>query len=170
MTTKIQPLRLPRSLLSKDRPNRWTPGFSTKTALDHLDELNVSLAERPDADPVMPQDITSISGEELGRLMAQFIAFGEFLNAQVALAEIAAEEDETSKDLLEAEIRLRKAGTVADKTAKVRTDAEYIEQQQRCLNSKAKAKLLRAMSRRYEKCASGLSREQTRRQPYTGRE
>lgn len=149
----------------------WVPGFMRRAAEEHAAALGFVLPERPASDPAMPTDITSIDNTELGYLHAAFVAYLEWLEPQLALVEVDADETEAYLEHVKAEIRLKKSGTIADKDAKTINDPVYLEQEQSFLVSKAKAKLLRARVKGYERCAAALSREMTRRQPdqrYTG--
>lgn len=147
----------------------WQPGFSKQAALDHLEEIGGSIPERPDTDPNMPDDVTMLPGEALGVLHAQFVAYTEWMETQVALAEIEAAEAASYQEHVEAEIRLRKAGTVKDKDSKTKNDLRYINAEQAAMMAEAKAKLLKARTKGYERCAAALSREMSRRVPSTER-
>lgn len=188
MTTVIRPFKLARKSLSADAravsksvlklaPRAasqeplvdpladWHPGFSSRAATDHLESLGTVMPARPPTDPQMPDDITSVASDYLGMLHAQFVSYTEYLEAQLALAEIDADEQESYLEHVEAEIRLRKAGTVKDKDSKTKNDLRYIAAEQTALTAKARAKLLKARTRGYERCAAALSREMTRRAP-----
>jgi hypothetical protein len=188
MSTTIRPVRLVRPTLSSDprvaaRVARirlapkaapegpledpladWRPGFSTRTATDHLEDIGCTMPGRPN-DPHMPQDVTVMASQHLGMIYAQYVAYTEWLESHVALAEIDADEQVSYLEHVEAEIRLRKAGTVKDKDSKTKNDLRYIAQEQVMLCAQAKAKLLKARYKGYERCANALSREMTRRVP-----
>lgn len=162
-------LRLaPKAVVEPEAPDAlatWEPGFSRQVALDHLESLGAAMPERPETDPDLPDDVTRLGSEQLGTLHAQFVAYVEWLEGETALAEIDADEAEAYLEHVDAEIRLRKAGTVNDKTAKTKNDLRYITTEQAMLTAKARAKLLKARVRGYERCGNALSREMTRRVP-----
>ena len=143
----------------------WEPGFSNAAAMEHLVGMGGSLPDRPEVDPTMPSDVTLLGSDELGTLHAQFVAFTEWLESRLALAEIDATEAEAYLEHVEAEIRLRKAGTVKDKDSKTKNDTRYVNEQRQQLIANAKKTLLRARVKGYERCAAALSREMTRRAP-----
>ena len=117
------------------------------------------------ATPDMPADVTALSSEDLGMLYARYVAYTEFLETRAALADITSEEDQAYLAHVDAEVRLRKSGTVADKAAKTLQDPRFVEHEMKALQSKAKARLLRARVKGYERCGAALSREMTRRNP-----
>jgi hypothetical protein len=142
----------------------WQEGFSRGAAEEFIQEY-CSMPSRPEIDPTMPSgSIVDMSNEDIGTLHAQFVSWVEFLEPQLALAEISAAEVEALKEHIQAEVRLRKAGTVADKNAKAINDQAFIEVEMKALTATAKAKLLKARLRGYDRCATALSREMTRRQ------
>lgn len=141
----------------------WEHGFSVDAATEHA-ERHARMPPRPGSDPDMPDDITRISGDQLGTLHAQFVAMADYLEGQVGLADIAAAEEEAYLEHVKAAIRLRKSGTVADKDAKTLNDETFIEAEMSTLRASARAKLLKARLRGYDKCAAALSREITRRE------
>lgn len=187
MGTAVRTFSLPRLTLSKDPRElsrrlraapkvapeepasdplaNWNPGFSRQAATDHLEALGVTMPTRPSYEPRLPDDVTQISGEELGMLHAQFVSFVEWLEAEMVLCELDADENESLLEHVDAEIRLRKAGTVADKAAKTKNDPRYVETELAALSTKAKYKLLKARVRGHERCAAALSREMSRRAP-----
>jgi len=140
----------------------WTHGFSANAAIEAVAEF-APMADQPVEAPSTPGRVTDLSNEDLGMLHAQFAAFAEYLEPQVALMEIQAAEDESFLAHITAEIRLVKSGTVADKNAKAINDPKYIEAEQRQLVSTAKAKLLKARFNGYVRITSALSREISRR-------
>jgi hypothetical protein len=159
----------PKTPFEEDNTTRpldaWDQGFAQRAAVDYFETENIRLPGQPSADPDMPSDVTELSSQELGTLYAQFVAYTEFLESKAALAEITSEEDAAYHLHIEAEVRLSKSGTVQDKAAKTLQDPKYIESEIRAISSKAKAKLLRARAKGYERCGNALSREMTRRTP-----
>jgi hypothetical protein len=115
--------------------------------------------------PVMPSDVTRITNDELGKLHGEFVLMCEWLDWIVAEADLRSASHESYLGHIKAEIRLKKSGTVADKDSKTLNDKKYIEEELKALTLNAKSKLLRARLRGYERCASALSREMTRRTP-----
>jgi hypothetical protein len=174
--TVANPFRLPRPHLNGITPKQigrlaasplaaWRTGFSREEALAHYRKLGGVLPKRPSTEPVMPNDVTLLSSEELGCLYAQFVAYSEWLSTETSLCRITADELEAYVAHVQAEIRLRKSGTVKDKDNKAQNSPEFIAVEQRLLVAKAKAELLRARFYGVEKCASALSREMSRRAP-----
>lgn len=143
----------------------WHPGFSREAAEAHLLGMGGSIPRRPGEDPGMPKDVTILTSSELGELFAAFTAQIEWLECQHALAEIDSAEYSAHSEHVEAEIHLRKSGTVSDKKSKTTNDPRFIEAEQRALVEKAKARLLKARVAGLERCAAALSREMTRRVP-----
>lgn len=170
MATAVRKLKLPKKrVLSRHEPpkslsDRWKGGFSVREAQDVLEEVGLGPVPCPDTAPVMPPDIAVISSEELGTLHGLFVAFYEYLEEKVALLETDAAEKESYLEHVRAEVRLGKAGTVADKDAKTLNDPRVIEAEQDYLVAAGKARLLKARLRGYDKCAAALSREMSRRQ------
>ena len=150
-----------------DPLENWHPGFSKEAALDHLHDLGASFPQRPHSDPEMPEDVTTLGSEELGTLYAQYVAYVQWLETELALCQIGADESDSHLEHIEAEIRLRKSGTVKDRDNKAKQDEKYIAHEQRALMDRAKAKLLAARVKGYERCANALSREMSRRAPGT---
>lgn len=141
----------------------WTPGFSSEAAVVIYDELGIRSPERPLVDPCLPASLPAMAHDDIGELYGQFVAFTGWIESEVALAETRADETESYFDHVTAEVRLRKAGTVADKDAKTRNDKRVMEAEQAALIAKAKAKLLKTRYKDYERCSAALSREMTRR-------
>lgn len=176
MATTIRRFKMPQTLLTprqvskkrleeqKPRPlDSWHPGFCKGAAEETLELLELPPVTRPGEDPEMPPDVVRLSNETLGTLHAQFVGFYAYLDEQRALAEVEADEEEAYFGHVAAEIHLKKSGTVPDKKAKVLADKSYIEAEQRVLVAKARAKILKARVNGYDRCASALSREMTRR-------
>lgn len=173
--TLLTPRQFARKLTSLPKPEPeiemvdplagWMDHFTTDAAEAALLTIGGKMPIRPATDPDMPDDITAISGEHLGALYGHYVAYVEWLEAQLALAEMYADEKQAFLEHVEAEVRLRKSGTVQDKSAKAKNDVRYVQEEQAMLTAKAIAKLLKARVRGYERCASALSREMTRRTP-----
>ena len=185
MTTVVKKFVLPRLSLTNDprrvsklvrtqakaqpdeeRPDPlggWREGFSREAATDYLAELGAEAPERPTIEPRMPEDVTLLPSDSLGALHGQFVAYTEWIEVELALAEVSVVEAEAYLDHVEAEIRLVKAGTVKDKDMKTRNDPRFIAAEQTKIIAEAKAKILKARTKGYERCANALSREMTRR-------
>lgn len=149
-----------RSLVKK----KWANFRPEEEARRAVEALGVPVAWQPDEEaPRLPRDITAISSEDLGYLHGSFSAYTAYLADQTALAETAASRVEAYYELFRAEVRLRKSGTVADKDAKTLADPEVQTLEQELLVAQAKARLLKAKERGYDRQASALSREMTRR-------
>jgi hypothetical protein len=152
-------------VLPPDPLKDWHPGFSVKAAHAFYEEdLKLVAPSRPAFEVEMPEDITVISSRELGMLHAQYTAYVAWLEAELATLEITAREDAAFLEHTGALVRLSKAGTVADKGAKTLNDQRYVAAEQAALTSSAKAKFLKVRVSGYERLASALSREMTRRQ------
>ncbi len=141
----------------------WEPGFGRAAAVEALEAAGCRLASQPSEDPDMPDDVTALSGEDLGKLHGLFCAWSAYLEDRVALADIDAAEAGGFLDHAEAAVHLKKSGTVADRKAKTQNDPAFIAAQVPALTARAKVKLLKARLAGYEKCAAALSREITRR-------
>jgi hypothetical protein len=148
--------------------SRWTSGFCTRAAEEGSFEDCPPLS-RPDEAPELPSDISTVQGDELGSLHARFAAYAAYLEEPVAQADLDADEREALLEHVQAKVRLTKSGTVADKNAKALNSEEYIEAEMAALSARAKAKLLKARLRGYDKITAGLSREITRRSEGQGR-
>jgi hypothetical protein len=142
----------------------WKSGFTREAAIfQYEDSLGAELPGRPDIDPDMPNDVTLLASDGIGRLHALFVSYTGWLESELSLAEISADEEQAFFEHIEAQVHLTRAGTVADKKAKTKNDPRYIAAEQKSLVAHARAKLLRARVRSYERCCGALSREMTRR-------
>lgn len=141
----------------------WEEGFSRTAAEAALSKLGFRPLGQPSIEEPRMVDPTTLGSHELGSLYAAFVAWTEYLEGAWALAEIDATEAENYYERVEAEVRLRKSGTVADKKAKSLNDPVSIEKHMRALTLRAVATLLKARFKGCERTASGLSREMTRR-------
>lgn len=168
-TRPIPPKRpVGRRLGSSEPPQaleKWVPGFASKFAISYFEDKNpCALADRPDHDPDLPEDITALEYVEVGRLHWQYTQYCAYLEQVVALADVDAAEADAYLEHVKARTRLQKGGTVADKTAKTLNDETYLDAEQEHLKREAVAKLLKARLRGYDKHTSALSREMTRRE------
>jgi hypothetical protein len=109
-------------------------------------------------------DAADLTSDDLGRLYLHHVAYLEYLERECALLDIDAAEAEVWVTQLEANIRHKKAGTVKDKDMKTRMDPEFVSADLDRLEKEAKSKLLRARLKSFERRASALSREMSRRQ------
>ncbi len=141
----------------------WHEGFSVNGAITTLQHYG-PLMPRPREEPQMVDDISAVEGDGLGQLYGLFVYWTAYLEEQVCLLDLAASESAGRLDHVKAAIRLKKSGTVADRDAKALNDPEFIEAEMPVFTAQAKAKLLRARLRGYEKIAAALSREITRRE------
>lgn len=141
----------------------WVPGFSVKAATDFLEDIDDVMPPRPSRGPEMPPDVTLLTSGELGKLHAQFVAYVGYMETQLALVEVAAQESAAYLEHVQADVRLRKTGTVPDKNAKSISDPRYVQTEQANLVAHAKAKLLKARVKGLDRSAAALSREMTRR-------
>lgn len=113
--------------------------------------------------PVMPDDITLLADEAISALYGHMVAYSAWLDDITAQEEARLAEAEGFLDGLTAETSLGKTGTVSDKKAKAVTSPIIAETQRKVFSYQARAKVLRARVRSYEKMAAALSRELTRR-------
>lgn len=114
--------------------------------------------------PRLPEDLTALGDRELGKLAGQMTAMGQWLEEQLALADIEHTAHEAHLEQLKARVRLEVTGTVPDKAAKVEADPRVIAAVNETFLKEATFKLLRAKLRGYDKAYTALSREQTRRE------
>lgn len=142
--------------------DKWKQGFSVKAAMEAAEHDCPPLA-CPDSAPEMPADISKIAGDDLGELFGQFSAWSAYLEEAVSLADIESEEKSAYLEHVQAKVRLTKSGTVQDKNAKALNSEEYIFHEMEAYKAVAKAKLLKARMRGYDKFVAALSREITRR-------
>lgn len=129
-----------------------------------LDARGIPRPQSVDWEPELVDDVTDLGSRELGMLHARFVAVCQWLDTEVARAEIDAARAEAYMKHVAAEVRLSKSGTVADKDAKTLNDSRFSEAELTSLKADAKAKLLRARLKGYERYASALSREMSRRE------
>lgn len=141
----------------------WDESMGRQAAEGECARLRVPMAHHPGFDPEMPNDVTLLHSAALGKLYAHFVAYTTFLEAEVALLEVDADGAEALFEHVSAEIRLRKSGTVKDKDTKTLCDPKFIAAEVRLLQARAKAKLLKARVKGYERCSLALSREMSRR-------
>jgi hypothetical protein len=141
----------------------WVDRDAAETASQECSAF-CKLIDRPRIDPSFPDDITQLTDEELGRLFGRFIAMVDYLEQETAKADVGATSLEARLAHVKAAVRLGKSGTIADRDTKTLNDEAYLAAELPALEAEAKAKLLRARLRGYDKCASALSREMSRRE------
>src|SRR4029077_7274095 len=89
----VSPKAIARQEITNNFPlESWERGFSRKAAFDHLGELGVFLPSRP-LDPDMPEDITNLTNDDLGKLYGQFVAYTGWLEVELSLVEIDSDEE-----------------------------------------------------------------------------
>lgn len=115
-------------------------------------------------EPGMPEDVTKLLSHQLGELHGKFASFEAWLLERLALAETDADTADVWLEQVQAQTRLAKSGTVADKNAKAATSPLVMKAKQDLLFLQARAKLLKARVRGFEKLTAALSREMTRRE------
>ena len=142
----------------------WDEGFSLKAAEAKLSSLGITFPEQPEEIPQMPEDITRLGLDEIGKLYAQFVAWNTYASAQCSLMDIVSTEDAVYLVKVKSSLRLKCSGAVKERDAKVEVDEACIAAEQKKLISTAKYTLLKAVATGYEKSASALSREISRRQ------
>jgi hypothetical protein len=142
-------------------------GDPYKQAKEEAEELAEApvLVTRPGEEPDMPDDVTALPSQEVGRLYGLYTAMACYYDSLATEAEVQATIAESYRDQLIASVRLTKSGTVADKDSKTTSDDRVIQATHDLLRATAKAKLLRSMCRGQERFANVLSREITRREP-----
>lgn len=176
---KVSPRKISAEELKKrpeyvpDNVTNWEDswlGDPTDEAIEHCEKLPLVAPMRPVdehgevIDPSLPPDVTLLTGEELGRLHAQMVAMIEWLEWKVAEADSRAATAEAFLEHTKAEVRLRKSGTVSDKAAKTLNDQRVVNAEVSFISFNAKARLLKGRVRGYDKVASALSREMSRRE------
>lgn len=113
--------------------------------------------------PVMPPDIRRLSVDEVAHLLTHMTSYQAWLDEVAALEEAYTAEAAAFVEGLTAEKALGKTGSIPDRKMKAITDPTIAAAQHRLLVQEAKAKLLRAKARGYEKMAGAVSRELSRR-------
>lgn len=142
-------------------------GFANAAAVQKLGEARLDLAVRPyhangDAVlPEMPGDLDQATVGEVVRLQGEYAALAGYLEEQVALAESDSAESSVILENVKARIHLGKAGTIADKAAKVAADPGYQEALAESQKASAIARLLKAKLKSCERCIQALSRAQS---------
>lgn len=168
------PKKLPPSFRDKvARPPKYVPDTPTiddlweeevkEPLIGHPSPLPIDPDSGKPVNPEMPADITLLDTSAVSHLMGQMSLVSAHLEEHLALAESAAANSEARLKHLTAEVLLTKSGTVADKNSKALVDPGVVRLQREVLLLQAKARLLRARLRGYEKMAGALSRELSRR-------
>ena len=116
-------------------PSLPSRGFSAKAAETYVAGLGLPAAERPLGDdggplvPELPYDLDEATIGQLVTLMGQFTKLSGWLEEQVALTD----SDSTEADIVSLNVgarqRLKVAGTVQDKNAKVAVDESFLQAQ-----------------------------------------
>ena len=134
-------------------------------AMKRLTDQGFTLPDIPNNRPYLPEDITSIDDETLMNLFALLTAWSDFASTQYALAAI--EEREAERRLTLAEGRAWKElpakTAVSASKAIVASDADVVEMTGELDVAHAYRKLVGEQARNYERDATLVSRELTRR-------
>lgn len=162
-----------RKKVTKSQPARKkTPRELSKRILDfQRNKLKIDAPSRPvdgtgkDQIPIIPPDITKLPDQDLGRLQGCFSAWANYLEHELAVAEVDKLELDERDLMTSATTRIQLHGT---ETAQWRTDSATLDEtaarvRQKRLEKKAFVKLLQARLSGCERAIKVLSREQTRR-------
>lgn len=146
------------------------PDALKQRTVQHVARLSLSVPEAPTnaqgepLDPQLPDDITAVSIQELGKLYGQFMAVSSYAEPQVALADIEHTDAKAHLNFIEAQSGLMSDGSnQQERKWNLQLDPEYRKAQEAERVAYAKFTLLEHLIKRYEKAAASLSRELTRR-------
>jgi len=147
--------------------------YTTRTvigALDFVEDLGLQLPEQPRDDngvvlmPVLPNDVTRLSNEQLGRLYGEFAAISIYATAHLALSDIDHTEVEYTADMTEAKFGLQAEGSNKDQRMFALKTNLYVKQgREKAMQKRARKVMLSKLIDGYEKATNTLSREMSRR-------
>lgn len=140
----------------------WAEGPSVDSAIEEIDS-EVPMLPLSGEHPEMPRRLDEVGDADLSQLIAHMAAYSAFYQEKAAGESGLAAELEAYLEGREAEVSLARGGTVLDKKNRATVHPELATIRHRLLVSQAKARLLDARSRGYEKMGAALSRELTRR-------
>lgn len=120
-------------------------------------------------DPVLPMNITEISGEELGNLFGEFAIMSQYAVQIVAISSVERAARARIDKYTRAVVHLQKSGTIADKAAKVEVDARVRTTGFDLLKGDSTTALTESMLNSFVIGRDCCSREMSRRQSEAGR-
>lgn len=142
--------------------------LSTKDILTQVKHQGLVFNTKVDLDiPELPQDITELDDNGLMSLFSELTAYGNFVNAQLAIATVDEREAESELELAESKaiIEAHSAKKELAIITKARTalDPEVIKVKKLYKNKYAYRKIIEVMASNIEKNTQLISRELSRR-------
>lgn len=149
-------------------------GPRSSEALACLTEQGLVHADKPDYDiPRLPMDITQLDDEDLMVLYSKLTAYADFINVQVAAAQIDERDNEKRLSSMESTKLLVSDGKTDNKVtfarAQVATDPHVIKLKDDLERSHAYRKIIEVMMVNVERDSALVSRELTRRTSHLSR-
>lgn len=130
-----------------------------------LEDQGFSFPERPSDEPTLPVDVTTLTDDDLMHLYSLFVAWTDYAAAQMAMAMVT--EHEMERSLAQAEAiawgTIGAKASVSAAKASVQADKAVIFASAKYEKARAYRRLITELADRYERDASLLSRELTRR-------
>lgn len=150
----------------RKKEEKKSPSELATAVLRKLNEgYKLSEVERPPYDPPeLPNDISAISGDELGCLQGQFAGWANYVEGILAIEEVMKWEYESVEDVTIAKERLKADGNVQDRKDQARIARDTLRAESRAMERKARSKLLQVKLNQFERAQKTLSREQARRE------
>lgn len=142
---------------------------TVERAIHQIQEMGLPTPKQPldhDGNPVAPQlqdDLTKLSSQELGKLLALVTACADYAAYIAAVSDVSRNEAQQSMDLTWARVRMEKSGTVGERDNKTNLDPRMVHSRREFLEREAVARLTAVVSKNYERDLNTLSREITRR-------
>ena len=144
-------------------------GPDSSNAISVLNSQNIFLWPEQQSKVPMPSDISTLHSDQLSELFTNLTAWTNYIAGQLAAAQVDEKGIEKRRDMLEAELFVRKGGnkdkgdTVALIRAQIACDPKIVELEERLLESYAYRKMLEVVYSNFERDTSLVSREITRR-------
>ena len=147
------------------RPRQFRLGDASLDAKRQLELQQIHLPPRPKSDvPDLPEDPTELDDGPLMRLFTQMTRWADYLEAQLACAEVDERWSESHVERLRAVAALRSdAKSVTAQKAAAHDDPEFNEARERFQDAHAYRKLVEVVARAVDRDSKLLSRELTRR-------
>jgi hypothetical protein len=144
-------------------------GDGSKQAVEKMKEQNINLWPEQDKQPPMPKDISLLESDELSALFTRLTAWSNFVAGQLAASQVDEKVLEKRRDMLEAKLLIMKDTSkvkgerVTMMKAQVMADPDFIDVEERYMNSYAYRKMLEVVYNNFERDVALVSREITRR-------
>lgn len=144
-------------------------GPDSSNAISVLNSQNIFLWPEQQSKVPMPSDISTLHSDQLSELFTNLTAWTNYIAGQLAAAQVDEKGIEKRRDMLEAELFVRKGGnkdkgdTVALIRAQIACDPKIVELEERLLEYYAYRKMLEVVYSNFERDTSLVSREITRR-------